>query len=107
MLSIIKPTLMFMLCPHVHYSSASYLPQGQHAVYICPDIIFQIFLPTFRLIMSYHMTAMSCASSLFKINQKEKQNKRNAKSNKIDKRKEKLSMSKVFYNSELSSNSAL
>jgi len=53
------------------------------------------------------MTAMSCASSLFKINQKEKQNRRNAKSNKIDKRKEKLLMSKVFYNSELSSNSAL
>ena len=53
------------------------------------------------------MTVMSCASSLFKINQKEKQNRRNAKSNKIDKRKEKLLMSKVFYNIELSSNSAL
>ena len=53
------------------------------------------------------MTVMSCASSLFKINQKEKQNRRNAKSNKIDKRKEKLLMSKVFYNSELFSNSAL
>jgi len=44
------------------------------------------------------VTAMSCASSSFKISQKEKQNKRNAKSNKIDKRKEKLLMFKAFYN---------
>jgi len=44
------------------------------------------------------VTAMSHASSSFKISQKEKQNKRNAKSNKINKRKEKLLMSKMFHN---------
>ena len=34
---------------------------------ICPDVIFQIFLPPSRPIMSYHVinhvTSMSCASS--------------------------------------------
>ena len=30
---------MSMLCPHVHYSSTMLLPQGQHAIYMCPDII--------------------------------------------------------------------
>jgi len=33
------PTLMFMPCPHVYYSSTMHLPQGQHVVYMCPDII--------------------------------------------------------------------
>jgi len=41
---------------------------------------------------------MSHASSSFKISQKEKQNKKNAKSNQIDKKKEKLLMSKAFHN---------
>ena len=99
-LSIIKPALMSMLHSHVYYSSASYLPQGQHTIYMCPDIIFQALLPPSRLItwhyMICHVTAMSRASSSFKISQK--QNKRNTKSNKIDKRKEKLLMSKAFHN---------
>ena len=102
MLSIIKPALISMLCPHVYYSSASYLSQGQYAIYICPDIIFQALLLSFRLMTSYHVTchvtAVSHTSSSFKISQKEKQNKTNAKSNKIDKRKKKLLMSKVFHN---------
>jgi len=33
------PTLMSMPCPHGHYLSAIHLPQGQHAMSICPDII--------------------------------------------------------------------
>ena len=32
-------TLMSMPYPHVHYSSTICLSQGQHAVYMCPDII--------------------------------------------------------------------
>jgi len=47
-----------------------------------------------------HVTAMSCASSLFRINQKEKQNKKQYKIKKIDKRKEKLLMTKAFYNTQ-------
>ena len=43
-----------------------------------------------------HVTTVSCASSLSK--RKEKENKINIKSEKLDKRKEKLFMSKVFYN---------
>ena len=71
---------------------------------MCPNIIFQIFLPPSRLMMSHHVTchvtAMSCASSLFKINQKEKQNKKQYKIKKIDKRKEKLLMTKAFHNTQ-------
>ena len=74
---------MSMLHPHIYYSSVSHLPQGQHAIYICSDIIFQIFLPPSRLMTSHHVichvTAMSHASSSFKINQKEKQNKKQYK----------------------------
>ena len=33
------PTLMSMPCPHGHYSSTMGLPQGHHAMSICPDII--------------------------------------------------------------------
>ena len=34
-----SPTLMPMLCSHVHYSSIMLLPQGHHAMSMCPDII--------------------------------------------------------------------
>ena len=43
-----------------------------------------------------HVTTVSCASSLSK--RKEKENKINIKSEKLDKRKEKLLVSKVFHN---------
>ena len=63
--------------------SASFLTQGHYVVYICSDIIFQILLLHSRPMMShhvtYHMTVMSCASSLslkrkikIKIKSKEK-----------------------------------
>ena len=34
-----RPTLISILCPYVYYLSAIHLPQGQHAVYMCSDII--------------------------------------------------------------------
>jgi len=46
------------------------------------------------------VTAMSCASSL-SIKEKEIQKKRNIKSRKIDKRKRKILVSRVFYNSSV------
>ena len=83
------PTLMSMPCPHVHYSSSMLLPQGQHAVYMCPDIISLISIdhactmctlwgthvpwrhPNPRLSLdssspmtSCHVTSKSCALSL-------------------------------------------
>ena len=65
--------------PYIHYSSISHLPQDQYAIYMCPDVIFQAFLLPSRLIMSRHVTchvtAMSHASSSFKISQKEIQKK--------------------------------
>ena len=33
------PTLMSIPCPHSHYLSTMHLPQGQHAMFMCPDII--------------------------------------------------------------------
>jgi len=30
---------MFILCPYIHYSSTMCLPQGHHAMSMCPDII--------------------------------------------------------------------
>ena len=38
------PTLMSMPCPHVHYSSTIHLPQGQHAIYMCSDVILYTHL---------------------------------------------------------------
>ena len=51
------------------------------------------------LMMSRHVTAMSRASSS-SLKRKEIQKKRNIKSRKIDKRKRKMLMSKVFHNSD-------
>jgi len=49
---------------------------------------------------SHYVTAMSCASSLsIKIKRNSKEKKRNIKSRKIDKRKRKMLVSKVFHNS--------
>jgi len=76
---------------------------------ICLDIIFQIFLSCSRPMTShhvtFHVTAMSCASSLSlkrkrKQNSKEIQKKRNIKSRKIDRRKRKILVSKAFHNTQ-------
>jgi len=48
------PILMSVLCPHVHYSSTMYLPQGQHAIYMCSDVI----LSTLLLISVVHTCTM-------------------------------------------------
>ena len=82
----------------------SFPTQGHHVVYMCPDVIFQILLLCSRPMTSHHVTchvtAMSCASSLsLKEKEKEIQKKRNIKSRKIDKRKRKMLVSKVFHNS--------
>jgi len=42
MLRLCIPTLMSMPCSHVHYSSTICFPQGQHAVYMCSDVILLI-----------------------------------------------------------------
>jgi len=44
------------------------------------------------------VTAVSCASSLSKRKSKEKENKINIKLEELNKRKEKLSVSKTFHN---------
>ena len=36
------PTLMSILYPYVYYSSTMLLSQGQHTIYMCPDIILLI-----------------------------------------------------------------
>ena len=41
-MTVHHPTLMSMSCPHVHYLSTMLLPQGQHAVYMYPDVILLI-----------------------------------------------------------------
>ena len=85
--------------------SASHLTQGYHMYTMCPNIIFQIFLPCSRPMTSHHVTchvtAMSHASSLSKEKEKEIQKKRNIKSKKIDKRKRKILVSKAFHNNIL------
>ena len=35
-------TLMSIPCPHIHYLSTILLPQGQHTIYMCPDVILLI-----------------------------------------------------------------
>ena len=83
------------------------LTQGHYVYTICPDIIFQILLSCSRSMMSHHVTchvtAMSHASSLSikkkKKKEKEIQKKRNIKSRKINKRKRKMLVSKLFHNS--------
>jgi len=64
---------------------------------MCPDIIFQILSPYSR----FDMSCDYCVTCLFIVNKKKKeiQKKRNIKSRKIDKRKRKMLVFKVFYNS--------
>ena len=85
--------------------SASHLTQGYHMYTMCSDIIFQILLPCSRPMTSHHVTchvtAMEHVSSLSKEKEKEIQKKRNIKSKKIDKRKRKILVSKVFHNNIL------
>ena len=73
--------------------SASFLTQGHHVVYICPDIIFQILLLCSRPMMSCDYDIMC----LFIITKKKNKNKNKIK-RKIDKRKRKMLVSKVFHN---------
>ena len=58
--------------------SISFPTQGYHIVYMCPDVIFQIFPPYFGPMTSYHVTChvttLSCASLLSKRKEKEKEN---------------------------------
>ena len=61
----------------------------------CPDIIFQTLPSSSRLMMSHHVTSLSCA---FFIVLKEKEKKKKYKiKRKIDKRKNKNVRFKVFY----------
>ena len=80
------------------FMSASFLTQDHHVIYMYPDVIFQILLLRSRPMtvhyVTCHVTAMSCASSSsLKIKIKIK-----IKSRKIDKRKRKMLVSKVFHN---------
>ena len=88
------------LCPYFILMFTSYLTQGYYVASIYPNIIFQILPSYSRPMMShyvtYHVTAVSCASSLSKRKIKIKQNKINIKLEK----QEKLSVSKAFYNIE-------
>jgi len=53
------PTLMSMPCPHGHYSPTMCLPQGQHAMFICPDIILFNLCHT-CIHHVYTMSVMEC-----------------------------------------------
>ena len=72
--------------------SASFSTQGYHIVYICLDVIFQIFPPCSRPMTSHHVTchvtAVSHASLLSKIKVKEKENQ--YKIRKIKEKKNKI-----------------
>jgi len=52
--------------------------QDYYVVYICPDVIFWILPPYSRPMMSYHVTAMSHASSS-SIKEKRKENSKEKK----------------------------
>ena len=70
---------------------ASFPTQGHHVVYMCPDVIFQIFPPYSRPMTSHHVTchvtAVSCVSLLSKRKEKEKENQ--YKIRKIEEKKNK------------------
>ena len=38
-ITVHRPILMFMPYSHIYYSSIMHLPQGYHAMSMCPDII--------------------------------------------------------------------
>jgi len=62
-MTVHRPTLMFMFCPHVHYSSFMHLPQGHHTMSMCPDII----LFNLRHTCVHHVYTMRnpCSLTLF------------------------------------------
>ena len=74
-----------MVCAYI-LMSTSFLTQGHHVVYMCPDVIFQILLLCSRPMMSHHVTChvttVSCTSSLSKRKIKKKKRKINIKSEK-------------------------
>ena len=67
--------------------SVSFLTQGYHVVYMCPNAIFQILLLHSRPMTSHHVTchvtAVSCASSLSKSKIKETRKENQYKIRKI------------------------
>ena len=71
--------------------SVSFPTQGHYVVYMCSDIIFQIFPPCSRPMtlhhVTCHVTAVSCASLLFK--RKEKEKEKQYKIRKIEEKKNK------------------
>ena len=73
--------------------SASFPIQGHHVVYMCPDIIFQIFPPCSRPMTSHHVTchvtAVSHASLSSKRKVKEKEKENQYKIRKIEEKKNK------------------
>ena len=60
MLLIITPALISIPCPHVHYSSSTRLPQGQHTMFMCSDIILFNLHHTYM----YHVYTMRNPYSL-------------------------------------------
>ena len=83
-LTIIKPALMSILYSYICLISYS---RPLCCIYIYPDIIFQIFLPYSKPMISRHvtcyMTAVLHVSSLSKRKRKEKQNLYKIRKNKI------------------------
>ena len=53
-MTVHRSTLMSMPCSHVHYSSTMHLPQGHHAMSMCPNII----LFNFHHTCVYHVYTM-------------------------------------------------
>ena len=86
------------LCLCYILMSVSFPTQGYYVVYMCPDIIFQVLSPSFRLMMLHpvtcHVTVMSCASSSSK--RKRKQNQKNK-----GKRNKNHQLSKASYNTKV------
>ena len=73
--------------------SVSFPTQSHYVVYMCPDIIFQIFPPCSRPMTSHnvtcHVTAVSYASLLAKRKVKEKEKENQYKIRKIEEKKNK------------------
>ena len=73
--------------------SISFPTQDYHVVYMCPDIIFQIFLLCSRPMTSHHVTChvttVSLASLLSKRRKKEKEKENQYKIRKIKEKKNK------------------
>ena len=82
--------------------SASFLTQGHHVVYMCPDVIFQILPPCSRPMTSHHVTchvtAVSHTSSSSKRKIKEKRKEKKYKIRKIKEKKNKIVSVQASYN---------